>query len=95
MTVYEGLSIVLGFLGLIALILRVWSKTQTDIAMLQIQIKNSDEKHHDRKKELDDHKAENDRQIEKLHNENRQDHQLMFGKLDEINRNFNRINCKE
>jgi len=95
MSVYEIISIVIGFLGLAVLILKVWSKTQTDIAMLQIQIKNSDEKHLDRKKELDDHKAENERQLEKLHRENRQDHQTMFSKLDEINRNFNRINCKE
>jgi uncharacterized protein YxeA len=95
MSLYEIISIVLAFLGLIALILKVWSKTQTDIAMLQIQIKNSDEKHADRKKELEDHKAENERQLEKLHNENREDHRLMFSKLDEINRNFNRINCRE
>ena len=84
MTTYEMISIVFGFLGLIALILKVWSKTQTDIAMLQIQIKNSDEKHLDRKKELDDHKLDNERQLEKLHNENREDHRLMFNKLDKL-----------
>lgn len=95
MTGYEIISIIFGFIGVLALILKVWTKTQTDIAMLQIQIKNSDEKHLDRKKELDEHKADNERQIEKLHSENRQDHRLMFDKLDEINRNFNKLNCKD
>jgi len=84
MTTYEILSVVIAFTGLVIVIFKVWSKTQTDIAMINIEIANMKKENARQVKDFDDHKADNDKRFDQMRADNREDFQKVFARLDFI-----------
>lgn len=84
MSASEIVIITLTALALLFGIVKVWIQSKTDIAKIQVeivQIKKEQKEHED---DLVVHKRENDKMFDKIHSENREDHQIMFRKIDSI-----------
>jgi hypothetical protein len=88
MTTYEIIAVVIAFLGIIVGIFKVWSKTQTDIAMINIEIENIKKENVKKEKDFSDYKTDTNKRFDQMHKENREDHQLMFKKLDALFEKF-------
>lgn len=67
----------IAFIGLVLGILKVWIQSQTDIA--QIKAKQSYIEN-----ELKQHKQDDNLRYEQMRTENREDHQIMFRKIDKF-----------
>jgi len=84
MTTYEIISVAIALLGLVIVIFKVWSKTQTDIAMINIEIANMKKDNAKQDKDFADHKADNDKRFSQMHVDNREDFKKVFARLDFI-----------
>ncbi len=84
MTAYEIIVIVLTALGLLFGIVRVWIQSKTDIAKIQARIAEILKKQDEHERELRLHKQEDEKRFEQFHRENREDHQIMFKKMDAL-----------
>lgn len=84
MTTYEIIAVIVSFLGIIVGIFKVWSKTQTDIAMINVNIKSLESKIDSHGQDLAAQKLETDKRFEKMHRDNREVFQRVFDRLDVI-----------
>ena len=95
MSASEIVIIALTTLGLLFGIIKVWIRSKTDIAGIQTQIEIDiakirtqivaiEKKQDEHEKDLLLHKQEDEKRFEQFHKENREDHQIMFKKVDNI-----------
>lgn len=71
-------------IGLLLGIVKVWIQNQTDVAKIQVEILNIIKRCEQSDKALDSHKTEEHARYEEMRRENREDHQEMFKKIDQI-----------
>lgn len=84
MTTYEIIAVIIAFLGIIVGIFKVWSKTQTDIAMINVEIENIKKDNARKDKDFSDFKTESEKKAEQMRLDNREDFQRVFTRLDFI-----------
>lgn len=84
MTTYEIIAIVIAFLGIIVGIFKVWSKTQTDIAMINVEIENIKKENIRIDGDFSDYKIDAEKKFEQMRAESREDFQRVFSRLDVI-----------
>ncbi|MBV5348912.1 hypothetical protein JZU61_04550 [bacterium] len=80
----EMVIAILTTIGLILGILKVWIQSQTDIAKVQTQIMNLQERNTDTKNDLEKHKVDDQIRYEQMRRENREDHGKLFDKIDDL-----------
>jgi hypothetical protein len=84
MTTYETISIIFIVLGLVAGIIKIYTKSQSDIAMINVRLKNTDTRIIALEKQFTDHVGDNEKEFERMHRDNREDFQRVFDRLDVI-----------
>lgn len=77
MTQFEIFSIVISIIGLLVLIIGFWIKSKVDIAQVQAQYSSL-------QNELKEHKQEDNFRYDQMRKENREDHRLLFEKIDKL-----------
>lgn len=77
MTPFEVFSTAISILGLLVLIIGFWIKSKVDIAQIQAQYSSL-------QNELKEHKQEDNFRYDQMRKENREDHQLLFKKIDDL-----------
>jgi len=77
MTQFEIFSIVISLLGLLILIIGFWIKSKVDIASIQAQQTSL-------QNELKEHKMDDNTRYDQMRTENREDHRLLFEKIDKL-----------
>lgn len=84
MTPFEIVSTIVAILGLAVLILKVWIKSQTDIAAIKVEITATNNRQQNIESDLKQHKIEDNFRYEQMRKENREDHGKLFEKIDTL-----------
>ncbi|HNX11607.1 MAG TPA: hypothetical protein PKH68_01335 [Paludibacteraceae bacterium] len=84
MSPFEIVSTIVAILGLAVLILKVWIKSQTDIAAIKVEINATNNRQKNMENDLKQHKLDDNFRYEQMRKENREDHGKLFEKIDKI-----------
>lgn len=82
----QGMSTseIIALIGIVLAIIKVWIQSQMDVAKIKVQIAEVNKRQDQTDEALKEHKQEDAKKLEIVRAENREDHQLLFKKIDDL-----------